>query len=183
MGSTQQRLNIHTGTRETWIEISIRYDLPESEYIDTLVHEMIHYYILTNDITDDAPHGTIFNREMKRINELYGIKVTLCFEHSEEELIATASRDRFVCVAGMDDGTFGVAVVAKNNVLAFWDEFYKIPGVRDVKWFISNREIFRLFPQKPRAALYIIENETISRYLTGARRIIREGYNIRYDSM
>ena len=54
--------------KQVTLEFSIRYDLPESEYIDTIVHEMIHYYISINNMNDDSPHGTVFRSMMNDIS-------------------------------------------------------------------------------------------------------------------
>jgi len=48
--------------------ISTVIDLPEREVEDTILHEMIHYYILSNQMQDTSAHGEIFMRMMKDIN-------------------------------------------------------------------------------------------------------------------
>ena len=51
------------------IRISTRYDLPEAELEDILLHEMIHYEILVNQQKDTSAHGRLFRARMKGINE------------------------------------------------------------------------------------------------------------------
>ena len=78
MGITKGKQRIDSNGLPYWsdlsIEISVRRDLPEYEYIDTLVHEMIHYYIFSNNLVDDSPHGTLFRRKMDEITQKYGKK-------------------------------------------------------------------------------------------------------------
>ena len=50
------------------LRINTRYDLPEELIQDTILHEMIHYYIAINHLRDTSTHGRLFRSEMKRIN-------------------------------------------------------------------------------------------------------------------
>ena len=54
------------------LRISTRYDLPEAELEDILLHEMIHYEILVNQRRDTSAHGRLFRARMKEINEGFG---------------------------------------------------------------------------------------------------------------
>lgn len=51
---------------DTWhyygfvFKISKVMDLPEDVVEDTIIHEMIHYYIMSNQMQDTAPHGKLF---------------------------------------------------------------------------------------------------------------------------
>ena len=54
------------------LRINTRADLPEELVEDTILHEMIHYYIAFNQWSDTSTHGQLFRREMKRINEKGG---------------------------------------------------------------------------------------------------------------
>ena len=44
------------------IRISTKFDLPEAETEDTLIHEMIHYWIVLNGLQDSSTHGRIWTR-------------------------------------------------------------------------------------------------------------------------
>lgn len=50
------------------LRINTRFDLPEQLIEDTILHEMIHYYIAVNQLRDTSTHGRLFRQEMKRIN-------------------------------------------------------------------------------------------------------------------
>ena len=69
------------------IEFSVRLDLPENEYLDTIVHEMIHYYIFFNGLVDDSSHGKVFHSIVKELGEKYGVLVSLYYNPSIDELI------------------------------------------------------------------------------------------------
>ncbi len=183
MGLTKgRRINAPDG-KSYWtdlsIEISIRRDLPEIEYIDTLVHEMIHYYILSNNLHDDSPHGSLFHQKMEEITRKHGIRITIAFDPSEEEMVKSITRYRYVCVAEMDDGHMAFAVVARSKVFEFWPLMSRIKGVKEVHWYASNRQIFEIFPVAVSPRLMIIEADKIHHYLTGAQELENTGSVIR----
>lgn len=164
------------------IEISVRDDLPEEEYIDTLVHEMIHYYLAYNDIFDDAPHGTAFREKMQWITSTFGIKVTIEFAHTEEELVNQRSHNRYVCVIELDDGTTGLAVVAKNKLFQLWKLFPQMPHVTATHWYVSNRSIFGTFPTMVSPVYNIVDAGKIHHYLTGALPLQNDGVTIKIQA-
>ncbi len=51
------------------IKISEYYDLSEHEYQSTLLHEMIHYYIMYKHAKDSSAHGKLFRQWMQRLNQ------------------------------------------------------------------------------------------------------------------
>lgn len=157
------------------IEISVRRDLPEEEYIDTLVHEMIHYYIAYNHIVDDSTHGQVFCQKMKYITDTFGIKISIAFDADDEYLVNTVSRIRYVCVAEFDDGRMGLSVVAKNKIFALWKQMPQIEGVRSVWWYVTNRAIFDKYPVMVSPALIITDADKIHHYLTGAYLLENDG--------
>lgn len=57
--------------------VSTFYDLAEQELEDVVIHEMIHYWILTRGIKDSSSHGRVFRAMMKDINSRYGRHITI----------------------------------------------------------------------------------------------------------
>ncbi|KAG0379810.1 hypothetical protein BGX24_011583 [Mortierella sp. AD032] len=58
---------------------------PESDYIDTLLHEMIHAYLfVTQAIQDHDGHGTDFQHHMNRINKAAGTTITIYHTFHDE---------------------------------------------------------------------------------------------------
>lgn len=70
------------------LRINARIDLPESLIEDTILHEMIHYYIAVNQLRDTSTHGRLFRQEMKRINAEGNRHVTISYRLSKEQLAA-----------------------------------------------------------------------------------------------
>ncbi|KAH7043581.1 SprT-like family-domain-containing protein [Linnemannia elongata] len=58
---------------------------PESDYIDTLLHEMIHAYLfVTQAIQDHDGHGADFQHHMNRINKIAGTTITIYHTFHDE---------------------------------------------------------------------------------------------------
>ena len=58
------------------IRVSTYYDRPYKSYVDTIVHEMLHYYIKYNNIKDRSSHGPVWKRMAKEISNKYGLTIT-----------------------------------------------------------------------------------------------------------
>ena len=54
-----------------------RYDLPQNQWEDIILHEMIHYLIMYRQITDTSPHGKYFRSLMKEINKRFARNITI----------------------------------------------------------------------------------------------------------
>lgn len=179
MGCTKYKLLIdnegNTKFTDLSIEISIRRDLPEEEYIDTIVHEMIHYYILSNNLRDTSPHGILFKTKMTEIMQKYGIRITIAFEPSDEEMVKSITHPRYVCVIDFKDERTGLAVVAKNKIFQFWDAILESDEVRGVKWYVSDRAIFEKYHTYVSLGCNIVDADKIQHYLTGAIELERYG--------
>lgn len=179
MGCTKYKLLIdkegHPIYTDLSIEISIRRDLPEEEYIDTIVHEMIHYYILCNNLRDTSPHGILFKKKMNEIILKHGIRITIAFEPSDEYMVKSISHTRYICIIDFKDESTGLAVVAKNKVFQYWDAILKLEKVRSVNWYVSNRSIFEKYHTYVTLGYNIEDADKIQHYLTGALEIERSG--------
>ena len=62
------------------LRINTRFDLPEELVQDTILHEMIHYYIAVNQLKDTSTHGRLFRREMARINTEGNRHITISYK-------------------------------------------------------------------------------------------------------
>ena len=179
MGRTIVKTGDSSSPESYVIEISVRLDLPEVEYIDTLVHEMIHYYIEYNHLEDDSMHGRLFMAKKDEIWRKHGVRVTVAYDPTDEELIARRDRVRYVCVLDFASGETGLAVVAKNKVLALWDVMATaFADVERVTWYASDCAIFGKFPTSTRPALWTVEARKLQHYLTGAVMLERHGDTI-----
>jgi hypothetical protein len=68
------------------LRINVRIDLPEELVQDTILHEMIHYYIAVNQWKDTSAHGRLFRAEMARINAAGNRHIRISYKPTPEEL-------------------------------------------------------------------------------------------------
>ena len=84
------------------LRFSTRIDLPENEVEDTIIHELIHYYIGVNNLKDSSAHGKLFRSIMCSINKKFGRRLTIshkCTSEQREQLMLDNLQDaeRLVC--------------------------------------------------------------------------------------
>lgn len=160
--------------RNASIEISIRYDYPEVEYIDTIVHEMIHYYMWMNNIDEESAHGPKFRAIMNEITQKYGIRITIQCDESEEAMIARVTdQNRYICVITDTNDDMALAIVIRDKIFQYWDIVPQLPNIKGVKWYVSNRAIFAQFPARIKPYFIRLEPTKIQDYLFGAAELER----------
>ena len=173
---------MRTKAKQYSIEISTRLDLPAEEYDRTLVHEMIHYFIASNGMKDDAPHGRLFRAKMEELNQQYGLGITIRFTPEQEMLSQSTSVRRIICVMQLCDGRTGLAVVARSRVFQLWNAYLSDPRIEYMQWYSSNCAFFQQFRTLRTAGYYIVDDEVVRGYLEGAIELVREGEVIKKKS-
>ena len=96
------------------LRMNTRLDLPEQEVEDTIIHEMIHYFIAYKNLEDASAHGPKFQHIMKSINERFGRHLTISYKTTAAEREALQDkRPRYhvVAVLQLCDGRFAVKVL------------------------------------------------------------------------
>ena len=78
--------------RDQVIKMSDCFDYPEKDFIETMVHEMIHYYIAWNRIKVIRSHGRVFMRMANEMKEKYGLNVTKKIDASSFKLTENAPK-------------------------------------------------------------------------------------------
>ena len=62
--------------RKQVIMFSDCFDFDEKDFIEIMIHEMIHYYIALNGIKDNGAHGKEFMKMADEINKKYNLNIT-----------------------------------------------------------------------------------------------------------
>lgn len=140
--------------RETYdyvIRLSNYYDIPEVEFQNVLLHEMIHYYIAVNHFKDDSVHGTMFRSIAQRINKQgWHIVVrtdTRKWPVAERNRKKVITRKRIVLAASTTDGKYFLSVIGPGSVRKVKLQIARTPQIREARWFESSDDYFRQFPQ------------------------------------
>ena len=141
------------------LRINVRIDLPEPLIEDTILHEMIHYFIAFNQLKDTSTHGQLFRREMARINAEGNRHITISHRLSaSEKAQAIIHKTRAVALVRFTDGKTGIKVVPNNpEHIRYWDKTAKrrFP-VSSIEWLLSSDDYFARFPSSVAMKIYLI---------------------------
>ena len=154
------------------LRISKRFDLPEAEVEDTLIHEMIHYWIALEGLQDSSTHGKIFRAKMKEINKLHGRHLTISHKSTPEEQDRDSHvSDHYFCVSQLADGRTALTVAASTYVSRIRRTFRWSPAVRSQAWYHSTDPWFNRFPRCRSPKLFPVEIETLRLHLVDAEAL------------
>lgn len=133
------------------ISISARFDLPETEIEDTIIHEMIHYYIWQNGIRDTSAHGQVFRRMMDNINRTYGRHITVSHKGSpqlREQAVDTRPRPHVIVLVTFRDGRTGIKVLPykRKNVLRYRRGVMASGQIEKMVFYGTEEPWFNRFP-------------------------------------
>ena len=177
MGVT--RTKILNNEKQISIDISIRYDLPKEDYINTIVHEMIHYYIDYNDLHDNDSHGELFVSLMNQINANYNLNIKIVGERSDEMVLQEPKRIRYICVATFNDATFGVMVCVKNKLFNLWHAFDNVNSISSLNWYVSDSPFWSTLPVSVSPRLLMIKEDVLMKELEHSMELENDGQTIR----
>ncbi len=159
------------------LKISIRVDLPEHEVEDTILHEMIHYYIRINRLKDTSAHGTLFRQIMDGINKRHNRHITISFKPDEGQREAAVDKRRklhVLAVAKLDDGRTAIKILPRyrERVLNFRQKVFLIRGVKAVDFYFTDDPFYNRYPVSSVIKLHLISDEELSEHMpTEANRI------------
>lgn len=143
------------------LRINVRIDLPEELVQDTILHEMIHYYIAVNQWHDTSAHGTLFRREMARINAEGNRHISIAHRLNEAERAqAHVHKKRLVAIVHFEDGKMGVKVVpAQERHRLYWHQMAlrRFP-IRSIDWYYTNDDFFAKYPSSIAMRIYLIDS-------------------------
>ena len=179
--------------RRTWLgrtecydfrlRVNARIDLPERELDDIILHEMIHYYIAVNNISDSSAHGRVFRRMMDEINARYGRNITVSHRSTaaeREQLYDARERYHVVAVVTFADGRTGFKVLPRvaQRILDYYNKVGALREVREVELFMSRDIFFNRFPNSGKLCVHYIERPALDGHLVEAERMRCDGRHI-----
>lgn len=162
------------------LSISRKIDRPQEIIDDTILHEMIHYFILYNQIQDKSAHGPVFRKMMNEINIKYNRNITISHKSSEDELKSDKEkRAHLICAIEMTDGKTGIIITAKTRLFQLWDMVSEHPSILSWNWYLSHNPYFNRFRKSLKLKFYIISKNDIELQLKDALPLQREGNKIK----
>ena len=107
--TAKTRLKMADGVNGRYYDRIILYrkspDMSEREIDDTLVHEMIHQYIIQNGIHDTSAHGRTFKDYMQRVNKAFAGDLNITVRGKVSVFEGPGSKTHQLIVVSMYDGT------------------------------------------------------------------------------
>ena len=159
------------------MRVSARVDLPQSEVEDTIIHEMIHLYILVKGLKDSSTHGVVFRQKAAEINEKYGRKITISHRFTPQQrlevMASSGKKMRIIAVVRLSDGRTGVKVIPDRREslarfkrgLRFW------VGIREVCYYKSDNIFFNRYPCSSASRIQLVDEKLILEQLEGSDKI------------
>lgn len=162
------------------MRISKDFDLPQEQWEDVVIHEMIHLHIAANSIKDSSSHGPVFRNMMADINRRFSRHITVSGNSTLEQKDADRRiRGHYLCIAKFSDGRLGVAPAAKSRIFELWDIARFFPNVVGFNWIGSVDPWFNRFPRVMKPKLYLTTREELLPHLKGAVLLLNQGSAIR----
>lgn len=133
------------------LKFSICFDLPEREWEDTIIHEMIHYHIGVNGLKDTSAHGTLFRQIMCDINQRFGRNLSISHKTSPEQREALYNARKVwhvIALVHFADGRKGIKVLPRirQRIVRYRTTMLRDPRITRIDLFMSNDTYFNRFP-------------------------------------
>lgn len=155
--------------RDCVLKISRRFDLPEAEIEDTLIHEMIHYYIWYKRMRDTSAHGEIFRRLMAEINSRYGRNITVSRRCGDDtSLIDLRIKHHYICVTEFSDGRQLLTVCARSRIFDIDRGVSALADAQGHSWYWSRDPWFNRYPASRTLKFYKADPAQLAVHLADA---------------
>ena len=158
---------------------SARYDMPENEWEDILIHEMIHYFIAYQGLNDNAPHGKLFREKMNEINTKYHRNISISRKNTE--VVSTIKDEpqenrrnkkclHVIAFVRLKDGKSGIKVLPRNiqKVSFFYGHYIHYERVKSIEIYFSTNPFFNKFPNSSKLYINLLDENTIVENLKSA---------------
>lgn len=166
------------------LKINTRIDLPEREVEDTIIHEMIHYFIGYHQMQDSSTHGQIFQHMMNNINQKYCRNLTVAHKATDEqaeEAIDKRQHYHVVAVVKFKDGRVGVKVLPRvyERILHYYSTMLSQKEIENIQLYLSNDVYFNRYPNSSSLKVHIVDEHEIMQHLQNAEKIECDSQTVR----
>ena len=166
------------------IRINTRIDLPERELEDTILHELIHYFLGCNQLEDASAHGPLFRQIMDDINRKFGRNVTVSHKSTKEQreqLQDQRIRHHVVAVVQFHDGRTGIKVLPRvqKSILRYYNHVRRNPEISGIELHMSNDVFFNRYPNSSALKVHLMDAQTIKEHLAEAEKMECDGKSIK----
>ena len=164
--AAKRQRTLFRGTRLTdfRLKFSICFDMPEQEWEDTIIHEMIHYYIGVNGLKDTSAHGQLFRQMMIGINQRFGRNIRISHKtttEQKESLYNTKKVWHVIALIQFADGRKGIKVLPRirQRIERYRTTMLRDPRITSITLFMSNDPYFNRFPNSSAFNVILADEE------------------------
>lgn len=155
------------------LRFSTRFDLPEEELKDTILHEMIHYYIAFHYLKDTSTHGLLFRKMMEDFNARFGRHITISHRLTEAQradAVDKRKKQHIVAVVRFEDSRIGIKCLPRirERVLEYCTLVGRVPEVSTIALYTTDNTFFNRYPTSAALKVYFIEETELAKQLEGA---------------
>lgn len=162
------------------LKINTRIDLPEQDVEDTIIHEMIHYFIGYKKLEDSTSHGPIFLHIMNAINEKYGRSLTVSHvgtDEQNEEAYDKRHHWHVVAVVRFKDGKLGIKVLPRviPKILNYYNAAQQHSGILSIVLYMTSEIFFNRYPCSSSLKVHYLDEDIIMGHLSDAEILECDG--------
>lgn len=157
------------------MRINTRIDLPETVVEDTIIHEMIHYFIGYNGLYDTSAHGAIFKSIMNSINSNFRRNISITHKTTTEQRTQAAGTKpvwHIIAVVHMHNGTTGLKVLPRyeTKILDYYNIVSRAKEVESIELYLHNNPFFNQYPTSSAYKIHPIDADVLQENLLNAER-------------
>lgn len=166
------------------LRFSTRLDLPEEEVEDTIIHELIHYYIGVNNLKDSSAHGKLFRSIMTSINTRFGRHLTIshkCTKEQREQAVDKRKKLHAIAFVRFHNGRCGVKVLPRmaKHILHYYNGIRRSPEIKQIELFMSDNPFFNRYPSSSAFRVHYIDEATMMENLKNAQNLVCDGKSVK----
>ena len=158
------------------LRISTYADWPERVLEDTIIHEMIHYYIAYHRLEDTSPHGRLFRQMMNDINHRFGRNITVSHRMTDRQTAQAADGSKqwhVVAWVQFKDGRCGIKVLPRRrqSILFYYNRVKMLNEVAGIRLYTSDDCFFNRFPRSKALKVHMMDKEEAVKHLSPTMEI------------
>lgn len=158
------------------LRVSLRHDIPERDLEDVIIHEMIHYFIMYNELSDTSPHGELFKAMMRSINRTYGRNITISRRSTPEERTRTLESKRkwhVIAAIRFRNGKHGVKVLPRvvPKIIDYYRQVSAAAEIAGVDLYLHDNPFFNRYPTSAVLRVHEIDAASLCEHLNGAHTL------------
>lgn len=130
------------------IKVSDYYQMEEHDYQQTLLHEMIHYYISYTGARDTSAHGRLFRQLAARINEVGGWRITVSSRTEQYAVRNQKPSAQYLLIAiKTTDGHHYLSVVNPDYRSYVDRQAIRSPQIEEYRFVVTTDSKYATWPK------------------------------------